>query len=568
MKASRALLLTGLLLATGVHADERVLEFHSDIVVGVDGRIDVTETIRIRAEGNRIRRGIYRDQYTEYEDEYGNRVEARVEPRQVLRDGEPEDFHVIGIDRGRRIYFGHPDRLLAHGEHRYVYRYTASRNLGFFDEHDELYWQVTGFDWDFPIERASARVRFGFGPPPESVTVEAYTGPYGARGREYNIRREADGGLYIESTGPLSPVNGLTIVVGWPKGYVPAPGIPEKFGWLVADNRNLLLALGGLLLLWICEFLVWRRHGRDPEAGPVITRYEPPAGYSPASLRYVNQMYYDDKVTSAAIVNLAVKGYLRINHQDKEHSLTKLEPGTGAPALAPGEQALYDAIFAGQRAITLSSENHEVLGNARAAHRASLVADYKHRYFETNTWLSLPPLAIVIGTLIAAFMLGPGPSLPVFVVALLMVVTLVFFAIVMKRPTVRGRRLLDELQGFRDYLEVAEKDEMNLRNPPEKTPALFEAYLPYALALGVDQAWAEKFAAVLAAVRGPEGQGYQPGWYSGSWSAANLQQSTGRLSGALVSAVAASVSPPGSSSGSGGGGFSGGGGGGGGGGGW
>ena len=568
MNACHALLIAGLLLATVVRADERILEFHSEIVVGADGRIDVTETIRVRAEGNRIRRGIYRDQYTEYEDAYGNRVEARLEPRQVLRDGQPEDFHVIRIDRGRRIYFGHPDRLLAHGEHDYVYRYTASRNLGYFDEHDELYWQVTGFDWDFPIERASARVSFGFGPPPESVTAEAYTGPYGARGRDYQLRREDDGALYVESAGPLSPVNGLTIVVGWPKGYVPEPGPAEKFGWLVADNRNLLLALGGLVLLWICEFLIWRRHGRDPAAGPIITRYEPPAGYSPASLRYVNQMYYDDKSMSAAIVNLAVKGYLRINHQDTEHSLTKLEAGTEARALAPGEQALYDAIFAGQRAITLSNENHEVLGKARAAHRASLVADYKHRYFETNTWLNLPPLALVLVSLLAAFLVGPGPSLPVFVIALLMVLTLVFFAIVMKRPTVRGQRLLDELQGFRDYLEVAEKDEMNLRNPPEKTPALFEAYLPYALALGVDQAWAEKFAAVLAAVRGPDGQGYQPGWYSGSWSTGNLQHSTGLLSGGLASAVATSVSPPGSSSGTGGGGFSGGGGGGGGGGGW
>jgi uncharacterized membrane protein len=109
---------------------------------------------------------------------------------------------------------------------------------------------------------------------------------------------------------------------------------------------------------------------------------------------------------------------------------------------------------------------------------------------------------------------------------------------------------------------------MNLRNPPQKTPALFEAYLPFALALGVDQAWAEKFAAVLAAVRSPGGQGYQPGWYSGSWNPSRLESSTSRLATGLGSAVASSVSPPGSSSGSGGGGFSGGGGGGGGGGGW
>jgi uncharacterized membrane protein len=143
---------------------------------------------------------------------------------------------------------------------------------------------------------------------------------------------------------------------------------------------------------------------------------------------------------------------------------------------------------------------------------------------------------LVIATIIASFL------------------AMVFFAIIMKRPTMRGRKLLDEMMGFSDYLEIAEKDELNLRNPPEKTPALFEALLPYALALGVEQAWSERFADVLAAVRNPDGGAYRPSWYNGAWN--------------TNSALGSSVSPPGSSSGGGGGGFSGGGGGGGGGGGW
>jgi len=138
----------------------------------------------------------------------------------------------------------------------------------------------------------------------------------------------------------------------------------------------------------------------------------------------------------------------------------------------------------------------------------------------------------------------------------------------MRRPTARGRKVLDEMLGFRDYLEVAEKDEMNLRNPPQKTPQLFEAYLPFALALGVEQEWAEKFSAVLGSIRGPDGRGYQPSWYSGSWNSASLSRNIGSVSSGLGSAISSSVTPPGSSSGGGGGGFSGGGGGGGGGGGW
>jgi uncharacterized membrane protein len=105
---------------------------------------------------------------------------------------------------------------------------------------------------------------------------------------------------------------------------------------------------------------------------------------------------------------------------------------------------------------------------------------------------------------------------------------------------------------------------MELRNPPEKTPQLFEKYLPFALALGVDQSWAEKFAAVLSSAQQPDGKPYNPTWYNGSWDNFNLSTTTSSLN----TAVTHSVTPPGSYSGGGGGGFSGGGGGGGGGGGW
>jgi uncharacterized membrane protein len=156
----------------------------------------------------------------------------------------------------------------------------------------------------------------------------------------------------------------------------------------------------------------------------------------------------------------------------------------------------------------------------------------------------------------------------VIITVVAMFLSMSFFAIIMKRPTMRGRKLLDEMAGFGDYLAVAERDELNLRNPPEKTPELFEAYLPYALALDVDQQWAEKFAAVLATAQRAQGGPYSPGWYNGSWSVADLTTSTSYLSSSLNTAISSAVTPPGSSSGSGGGGFSGGGGGGGGGGGW
>ncbi len=567
-----------LLLSSSALADERILEFHSDVLVMGDGWIEVTETIRVRAEGNRIRRGIYRDFPTEYEDKLGNEYVVDFEPLSVLRNNAAEDSHTQNIRGGKRVYFGSSDRYIANGEHTYVFRYRASRMLGFFASHDELYWNVTGVEWAFPIDRASATVAFGFDVAANDLTAEAYTGAFGYTQQNYTSRIDGSSRVHFETTRPLAPLSGLTIVVGWPKGHVAEPTDLQRLGWLLHDNANLLIAAVGFVLLLGYYVPVWYRYGRDPEEGVVVTRYEPPAGFSPASLRYISQMYYDDKVMTAAVVNLAVKGYLRIDLEEgadgflgigktaDEYTLVKTRPDGDPPPLAAGEKELYEGLFGTDRRVALANDNHAQLGGAKDAHKRSLKRDYKKNYFRFNGLLNIPPIVIFVLTAILALSSGPTPLVIVTIVA--MAVTAVFFAIIMKRPTLRGRKLLDEILGFKDYLEIAEKDELNLRNPPEKTPQLFETYLPFALALGVDQLWAEKFAAVLAAAQQTDGATYQPRWYNGSWSTMDLSNATSRMSNSLNSAITSSVSPPGSSSGGGGGGFSGGGGGGGGGGGW
>jgi uncharacterized membrane protein len=146
------------------------------------------------------------------------------------------------------------------------------------------------------------------------------------------------------------------------------------------------------------------------------------------------------------------------------------------------------------------------------------------------------------------------------------------FFFLLKRPTLAGRSLMDEIEGFRMYLSVAEEERLKLSHPPDKTPELFEKYLPYALALDVENEWNDQFATILAAAStapGEAGIGYRPRWYRGTaWRPGHGGAFSRGLGASLGTAVASSVTAPGSSSGSGGGGFSGGGGGGGGGGGW
>jgi uncharacterized membrane protein YgcG len=137
----------------------------------------------------------------------------------------------------------------------------------------------------------------------------------------------------------------------------------------------------------------------------------------------------------------------------------------------------------------------------------------------------------------------------------------------LKAPTLMGRKLMDKIEGFKLYLSVAEKERLNILNPPEKTPELFEKFLPYALALDVEHEWSEQFATVLAA--SAVGGRYHPSWYNGnSWRTDGITGVASSLGSSLTGAISSSSTAPGSSSGSGGGGSSGGGGGGGGGGGW
>ncbi|HSD70636.1 MAG TPA: DUF2207 domain-containing protein, partial [Woeseiaceae bacterium] len=245
----KRLLLLLLALPLAALADERILRFQSDVLVREDGWIEVTETITVRAEGARIRRGIYRDFPTDYEDNYGNRHVVAYQPLSVLRNDAPEAFHSEKLSNGLRTYFGSSGRLLDHGVHVYTYRYKANRMLGYFESHDELYWNATGNEWAFPIDRTEATVTLDFSGTPEIHSVDAYTGPMGARGKDYEVRRDSAAKVTFSVGRTLQPHEGLTIVVGWPKGFVAEPGRAQKLTWLLKDNLNLIVAGGGFIAL-------------------------------------------------------------------------------------------------------------------------------------------------------------------------------------------------------------------------------------------------------------------------------------------------------------------------------
>ncbi|MGH9547709.1 MAG: DUF2207 domain-containing protein [Terriglobales bacterium] len=164
---------------------QQILDYHSDIRVRQDASLLMQETIRVRSAGIKIHHGIYRDFPTRYKDHLGNRYVVRFEVVGASRDGQPEQFRIEDQINGERICLGDEKVILPPGEYTYELEYTATRKIRFFADHDELYWNVTGSGWLFPIAHAFAAVTLPSGIPAASIHYQAYTGPQGSRGQHF-----------------------------------------------------------------------------------------------------------------------------------------------------------------------------------------------------------------------------------------------------------------------------------------------------------------------------------------------------------------------------------------------
>ncbi|HKE49665.1 MAG TPA: DUF2207 domain-containing protein, partial [Rhodanobacteraceae bacterium] len=388
------LIIAGAAFADGAIAEESILEFRSDIVVAPDASMQVTETIRVHAEEDQIRHGIYRDFPTDYKDNLGNQVHVAFEPLSVTRDGKPEPYHGSGLSNGTRVYFGSEDVLLQTGDYTYVFRYRTTRQLGFFADHDELYWNVTGNGWDFPIEAASATVTLPGSIPPESLHLEAYTGEQGAKGRDFEARADAPSHATFRATRTFQPHEGLTIVVGFPKGGVAAPTTTQRVNWFLHDNGGVLVGGAGLLLMWLYYLWQWFRVGRDPKPGVIIPQYEAPDGCSPGMLRHVERMKYDNRCFAADVVDLAVRGRLEIRNKDGDYSLLRKSSGSH-DTLPPVETTLLDAVLGSRSELELKQSQHTSIAAAIKKHREALEKNDVGRYFLTNSKLVIP--AVLLG---------------------------------------------------------------------------------------------------------------------------------------------------------------------------
>ena len=552
---------------------ERVQQFETHVIVNKDASLLVQETITLLSDGRLIKRGITRDFPTRYQLPSGFISNTTFDVHDVRLDGKRVPFRLADHSNGTRMYIGDPNTMLSHGVHTFTITYKTDRQLGFFDKHDELYWSVTGNDTAFPIEYVSVQVDLPDSIPADAIKAEGYTGFFGEKYQNYTASVEKDGVVAFETTRALRPHEGFTIVVTWPKGFVTELSQVTRAMNFIKDNWGLWVLLFGTIAVFL--FYIWSYYyvRKDIKRGTIIPLFYPPKKLLPGGVYYSMNMGYSSVVTTADIVNMAVMQALSISYKKKFFSggrYTLIKKERPDQEQFPLYASLYDTFFSSQEKVVLNSSYASIVQRV-----ISRIKNYYYNQFGSSLFKSgMEYLFIggVLSALVLSVILFAHISLIWFIpTALLLALINGYFGYNLATYTQEGQKLKEEIEGFKLFLSTTETERLKvIGTPPTRTPELYETYLPYAIALGVEQQWTKQFAPVFARLE-QQGIRYEPTWYAGpgQFNAARMSYLSSGLNSSIASSViSASSSVPGSSSGSGGGGSSGGGGGGGGVGGW
>jgi uncharacterized membrane protein YgcG len=567
-----AILLAGAWPAWGEARSLVIESFHADVLVGQRGGIGVTETIRARFTGRW--NGIFRTIPVEYRTPQGFNYSLLLSLRNVTDDaGRPLRYEESREGHYRKVKIWVPETVDA--VRTVVLQYQVRNALRFFPEHDELYWNVTGDEWPVPIETASARIEVPAGV--SGLRAAAYTGVVGSREQAARIAvRETE--VTVRSSRPLSFREGLTVAVGWDPGIVRRPGALEQVELFLRGNWMFGIPLGVFALM----FGLWYTRGRDPRRRSVAPRYEPPEELTPAEVGTLVDNSPDIRDVTATLVDLAVRGFLRIEeHREPrllgltsklEYVFTQRKPKAEWQDLQPHERLLLRALFAdGLRQVVSSAD----LENAFYRYLPGIREGIFSRLLQRRYYGQRPDRVrrgYTVGGVVAAMVLVAGgvPLSAALGVSPLGAVTggilsgaiVSGFGWIMPARTIRGTRALEGVLGFEEFLSRVEGDRLQRM---VQTPDMFEKFLPHAMALGVEREWARAFEGIY---RQP------PEWYHGSDATtfrtrafvSGLGHMTARTGEAMGSSPRSSsgsgLGGGGSSGGSSGGGFGGGGGGG------
>ena len=513
-----------------VAQEEKITSFHSDITVAESGSLTVRETIQIYAAGDIFKRGITRALPLTRRDIDNNRIGVDYIIREVSVDGKPVNYFTEKEGGDLVVYVGERDRYLSPGNYRYEILYETAGQIGFFDDYDELSWNVNGLSGK-TMDSVGAVVRLPAGA--DVISSHCYTGRQGSGDSNCTTETDEVGTLVVQANN-LPSNEMLTLSVGFTKGIVTQPPeqLPRTFTWF---ERKGLVLLSSLFLVFLFAYYIytWRRYGVDPPKPVVIPQFSPPDGLSPASVGMLYKGHYLDDFVTASIVNLSVKGFIRIDEvvekgglfglrSDKRYALARLKEADDK--LPAEEQIVMRSLFRKTESVTLTGKYDETIAMMmRDFHKSlkkqhgSVLNEGRNLKFHLVPWLAFIAYFIVMVRFVADDLLQFTANRNALVATLLLgLVSYLLYAWLIVRPGERKLHYRSAVEGLKMYLDVAEEKQLQFFNPPEVTPALFEQLLPYAIALDMEKVWGDKFEkAFLSSALEPES--YRPAWYGGRY---------------------------------------------------
>ena len=540
--------------------DWHIARYQTTMSVARDGTAQVAEHLDIVFNGEY--HGIYRDIPIEYPGPHGSNYTLFLKVTNVLDgQGHKLKYESSVHDGYRHLKIYIPDAVDA--TRTVSILYTMTNAVRWFDDHDELYWNVTGNDWPVPIDSASAIIVFPSGAA-GNLQAQAFTGVYGSGEHDAEVLVMGNG-VRVTTNDQLSMREGLTVDVYISKGVLVEPSGFTKAMWFLRSNPVVLLPLWALVVM----FFFWWTKGRDPKADiSVAPMYEPPKDMTPAEVGSLMEDAVHPRDITSTLVDLAVKGYLKIEETEsktlvfshRDYTFHSLQPPGSWSSLAAHERVMLKHMFPAdateirlsdlrnQFYVAIPTIKEDILAELRGKGMYSVDPDSAHAYVLVGVILTLLPFGIA--QLLGIDMLdSPGLLVASGLIALVIVF---LFARIMTAKSLKGVRTKVEILGFQEFINRVDADRLK-RMPPDT----FEKFLPYAMALGIENRWAKAFQGI---VQNP------PAWYVGPtpYMAFNPIFFAGSMHAMAMDAHQAFVAAPRASStgsgwGGGGGGFSGGG---------
>jgi uncharacterized membrane protein len=544
------------IIAKSVCAQVAINDFSAGIQINNDSSINITETITYDF-GSNEKHGIYRDVYYKYKLASGS-FKLRLSDISVVdENGQPYIFSLSDQGNFKRIKIGDPNKTFL-GVKIYKIKYKVNRAINFLADHDELYWNVTGSDWQLPIKQVKAEVSLPQSILESNIKTECFAGPAASDKNCLSTRYLYSGENQVNGLSFVSDIlnigEGMTFVLSLPKGVIKKPSTLITVIETVKDNWIVTLPI----IILIMMYYLWYKRGRDPKGrGTIVAEFDAPDGLTPVEVGTIIDENVQNKDISAQIIHLAVNGYIKIDYKKKEGLFTsedyELEKIKGSEDLKNEfEKKLLDSLFeGGKRWVKLSDLKNTYYKDLQTVKKEVYRSVTDKKYFLKNPsqvriiYLSV---GVVFGILGWFFGMAFG-YLGIFSFFIAGAIIIVF-SFLMPVKTLTGVLAKEKIQGLKLYLSVAEKDRINFHNAPAKEPKIFEKLLPYAMVLGVEKAWAKQFEGIYKE---------NPSWYNGPAGLAfNPVLFAGTLHGFADKANTAMSTAPGGGSGFSGGGVGGG----------